>query len=203
MYGVCLGILVERTDELAPRAASRCSWRTRFFVFVLRRERNREHAKRSRVRKKFLLESLQKSVTALQEENEKLRGAIRANLGADEAKELLAQTEASSLIASSPGDATKVRPQKGSWIFICDNEAFCASGGWCGGRVAVKVFDLSDFFFFGHQNGCLGLVVLRSRFYFSLLLCFSAGLPGGVVGILGAYRAEEPEFESRYVRFVF
>ncbi|CAM9202407.1 unnamed protein product [Ascophyllum nodosum] len=73
-----------------------------------RRERNREHAKRSRVRKKFLLESLQKSVTALQEENEKLRGAIRANLGADEAKELLSQTDTSSLISSSPGDATKV-----------------------------------------------------------------------------------------------
>nr|AML78871.1 putative LOV domain-containing protein [Scytosiphon dotyi] len=73
-----------------------------------RRERNREHAKRSRVRKKFLLESLQKSVTSLQEENEKLRGAIRANLGAEEAKELLAQTESSSLIASKPGDATKV-----------------------------------------------------------------------------------------------
>nr|AML77738.1 putative LOV domain-containing protein [Sargassum fusiforme] len=73
-----------------------------------RRERNREHAKRSRVRKKFLLESLQKSVTALQEENEKLRGAIRANLGPEEAKELLTQTETSSLISSSPGEATKV-----------------------------------------------------------------------------------------------
>lgn len=72
------------------------------------RERNREHAKRSRVRKKFLLESLQKSVSALQEENEKLRGAIRANLDPDEATDLLAQTEASSLIASNPGDATKV-----------------------------------------------------------------------------------------------
>ena len=79
-----------------------------FFSQNATRERNREHAKRSRVRKKFLLESLQKSVTALQEENEKLRGAIRANLGADEAKELLAQTESSSLIASNPGDATKV-----------------------------------------------------------------------------------------------
>ncbi|CAN0008823.1 unnamed protein product [Ectocarpus sp. 8 AP-2014] len=74
-----------------------------------RRERNREHAKRSRVRKKFLLESLQKSVTSLQEENEKLRGAIRSNLGPEEAKELLAETETpTTLIASRPGDATKV-----------------------------------------------------------------------------------------------
>ncbi|CAM9247085.1 unnamed protein product [Phaeothamnion confervicola] len=73
-----------------------------------RRERNREHAKRSRVRKKFLLESLQKSVTALQDENEKLRGAIRDNLGEDAAKELLAKAETSSLLAATPGDATKV-----------------------------------------------------------------------------------------------
>ncbi|CAM9231653.1 unnamed protein product [Choristocarpus tenellus] len=73
-----------------------------------RRERNREHAKRSRVRKKFLLESLQKSVTALQEENEKLRNAIRQNLGSEQAKELLTRTETSSLIANTPGDATKV-----------------------------------------------------------------------------------------------
>ncbi|CAM9772336.1 unnamed protein product, partial [Discosporangium mesarthrocarpum] len=72
------------------------------------RERNREHAKRSRVRKKFLLESLQKSVTALQEENEKLREAIHENLGADQAKELLANTDSSTLIASAPGEATRV-----------------------------------------------------------------------------------------------
>lgn len=84
------------------------------------------------MRKKFLLESLQKSVTALQEENEKLRGAIRANLGADEAKELLAQTEASSLIASSPGDATKVRPRKRSCIFLCEIEAFVLRAGGMG-----------------------------------------------------------------------
>ena len=42
-----------------------------FFLFSpppshVRRERNREHAKRSRVRKKFLLDSLQRSVDALQ-----------------------------------------------------------------------------------------------------------------------------------------
>lgn len=75
---------------------------------VHRRERNREHAKRSRVRKKFLLESLQKSVTALKEENDKLRDAIRSNLGADVAKELLEQTDTTGVIASSPGEATKV-----------------------------------------------------------------------------------------------
>ena len=42
-----------------------------------RRERNREHAKRSRVRKKFLLESLQAQMESLQAENRKLRQVIR------------------------------------------------------------------------------------------------------------------------------
>jgi PAS domain-containing protein len=71
-----------------------------------RRERNREHAKRSRVRKKFLLESLQKSVSALQDENDKLRCAIRENC--DDAKDLLAKSEAGGLLATAPGDATRV-----------------------------------------------------------------------------------------------
>lgn len=42
-----------------------------------RRQRNREHAKRSRVRKKFLLESLQAEVRSLQTENEQLRMLIQ------------------------------------------------------------------------------------------------------------------------------
>lgn len=73
------------------------------------RERNREHAKRSRVRKKFLLESLQQSVNALQLENEKLRGAIKDHLGPP-ADELLAScaTKSQSLIAANPSDATRI-----------------------------------------------------------------------------------------------
>jgi len=73
------------------------------------RERNREHAKRSRVRKKFLLESLQQSVNALQHENDKLRGAIREHLGAP-AEDLLSSCaqKPSSLIASNPSDATRI-----------------------------------------------------------------------------------------------
>lgn len=72
------------------------------------RERNREHAKRSRVRKKFLLESLQQSVRALQEENEKLKSAIRENLN-DDAEHLLASCSSggASIIATDPNDATK------------------------------------------------------------------------------------------------
>jgi len=45
-----------------------------------RRERNREHAKRSRLRKKFLLESLQDQISGLEEELEELRGIIRKEL---------------------------------------------------------------------------------------------------------------------------
>lgn len=45
-----------------------------------RRQRNREHAKRSRVRKKFLLESLQAEVTQLQDENKGLRMLIQQKI---------------------------------------------------------------------------------------------------------------------------
>jgi len=45
-----------------------------------RRQRNREHAKRSRVRKKFMLESLQEQVRGLQKENEQLRMLIQKRI---------------------------------------------------------------------------------------------------------------------------
>lgn len=45
-----------------------------------RRQRNREHAKRSRVRKKFMLESLQHEVRDLQKENNNLRMIIQGKL---------------------------------------------------------------------------------------------------------------------------
>lgn len=45
-----------------------------------RRQRNREHAKRSRVRKKFMLESLQEQVSTLQSENQRLRTLIQDNI---------------------------------------------------------------------------------------------------------------------------
>lgn len=80
--------------------------------FEPKRERNREHAKRSRIRKKFLLESLQQSVSLLKEENEKLKGAIRSHLGDEEADALLnKQADANAgggLIAASSRDANKV-----------------------------------------------------------------------------------------------
>jgi PAS domain S-box-containing protein len=76
-------------------------------------ERNREHAKRSRIRKKFLLESLQQSVSLLKDENDKLRQAIRSHLGTAEADDLLgkqlsAAANEPGLIASSSLDANRV-----------------------------------------------------------------------------------------------
>jgi PAS domain S-box-containing protein len=55
-----------------------------------RRQRNREHAKRSRVRKKFMLESLQGEVLGLQKENENLRLLIQKHLPT-EAQEIIAE----------------------------------------------------------------------------------------------------------------
>mmetsp|Transcript_1175 Transcript_1175/g.1538 ORF Transcript_1175/g.1538 Transcript_1175/m.1538 type:complete len:367 (+) Transcript_1175:129-1229(+) len=78
---------------------------------VERRERNREHAKRSRIRKKFLLESLQQSVSLLKEENEKLRDSIRSHLGEERASELLSKSKDTSidgLLANSQSIANKV-----------------------------------------------------------------------------------------------
>lgn len=45
-----------------------------------RRQRNREHAKRSRVRKKFMLESLQADVLDLQRENQNLRMMVQEHI---------------------------------------------------------------------------------------------------------------------------
>lgn len=84
---------------------------------VERRERNREHAKRSRIRKKFLLESLQQSVALLKEENEKLKASIVDHLGHSRADQLINQHQEqtnptglsdAALIASSQGAANKV-----------------------------------------------------------------------------------------------
>ena len=45
-----------------------------------RRQRNREHAKRSRVRKKFMLESMQEQVRSLQIENQNLRMIVQEHI---------------------------------------------------------------------------------------------------------------------------
>jgi hypothetical protein len=60
-----------------------------FFFDSFSSERNREHAKRSRVRKKSFLESLQQSADRLREENMKLRKAIHGHLGDERASAVI------------------------------------------------------------------------------------------------------------------
>ena len=60
-----------------------------------RRERNRILARRTRLRKKFFFESLQKDVTDLQRENSILKEIVRTRLSPDIAKPLLDECKAS------------------------------------------------------------------------------------------------------------
>jgi PAS domain S-box-containing protein len=72
-------------------------------------------AKRSKIRKKFLLESLQQSVALLKEDNERLRTSIRQHLGMGKADALINskggsddEEDMDGLMASSQGLANKV-----------------------------------------------------------------------------------------------
>lgn len=68
-----------------------------------RRQRNREHAKRSRVRKKFMLESLQEQVASLQLENQRLRTLVQDNIP-EHAQKIIAECcTSSTLFADSSG----------------------------------------------------------------------------------------------------
>jgi hypothetical protein len=70
-----------------------------------RRERNREHAKKSRVRKKFMLESLQQEVRMLQKENIKLRMEIQKGCPHNH-REILAAIGTPSVLFADPGEVT-------------------------------------------------------------------------------------------------
>jgi Basic region leucine zipper len=54
-----------------------------------RRERNREHAKRSRLRKKFLLESLQEQIHGLEEQLDGLKAAMQTEMLPGRADEII------------------------------------------------------------------------------------------------------------------
>jgi len=74
---------------------------------IERRERNREHAKRSRLRKKFLLESLQEQIEGLQGEIQSLKDIIKRELP-DRAESLLKDIDG--------GDNTNAAgPKKGEY----------------------------------------------------------------------------------------
>lgn len=54
-----------------------------------RRERNRILARRTRLRKKFFFESLQKEIMDLQRENEMLKDVVKTDIGGDEGRKIL------------------------------------------------------------------------------------------------------------------
>lgn len=66
-----------------------------------RRERNRILARRTRLRKKFFFESLQKDVMDLQKENSALKEIVRVKLDVATAKKLLAECDAMEKLPSS------------------------------------------------------------------------------------------------------
>lgn len=66
-----------------------------------RRERNRILARRTRLRKKFFFESLQKDVADLQRENAALKSIVRSRLKPDDARSILAQCNANERLPSS------------------------------------------------------------------------------------------------------
>lgn len=67
-----------------------------------RRHRNREHAKRSRVRKKFLLESLQQQVASLQKENQELRILVQTKIP-QKAQQIISECCAKSVLFEDDG----------------------------------------------------------------------------------------------------
>ncbi|CAM9811041.1 unnamed protein product [Chrysoparadoxa australica] len=70
-----------------------------------RRERNREHAKRSRVRKKFMLECLQEELLCLRKENMNLRQLVQEEMP-DIAADLLAKYTSEKAVILSGRDAS-------------------------------------------------------------------------------------------------
>lgn len=66
-----------------------------------RRERNRILARRTRLRKKFFFESLQKDVSDLQRENAALKSIVRSRLRPEDARPLLERCNANELLPSA------------------------------------------------------------------------------------------------------
>lgn len=72
-----------------------------------RRQRNREHAKRSRVRKKFMLESMQEEVRALQRENNRLRMLVQEEIP-EHAMQILADCCTHNILFGDTGDGSNI-----------------------------------------------------------------------------------------------
>jgi PAS domain-containing protein len=74
------------------------------YAVAERRQRNREHAKRSRVRKKFVLESMQEQVHQLQVENQRLRTLVQDNIPEHAQKIISECCQSNSLFADPKED---------------------------------------------------------------------------------------------------
>ncbi|GMI07931.1 hypothetical protein TrLO_g11615 [Triparma laevis f. longispina] len=113
-----------------------------------RRERNRILARRTRLRKKFFFESLQKDVADLQTQNERLRGIIRTRLPKTLSTQILTSCAAKlpDIVADNPEmnpnvtneDKSLVRSLRTAQQCFCisdpslpDNPIVYATGGFC------------------------------------------------------------------------
>jgi len=88
------GTLTASRNQLMQHLAPRSSRQKSQAQIDRRRERNRILARRTRLRKKFFFESLQKDVTDLQKENLALKEIVRAKIDENEANTILEDCKA-------------------------------------------------------------------------------------------------------------
>jgi len=79
-------------------------------IVAERRQRNREHAKRSRVRKKFMLESLQAEVLQLQKENQHLRMLVQEHIP-EKSMEIIAECSTGNPLFDDDSEQNGVIPK--------------------------------------------------------------------------------------------
>jgi PAS domain S-box-containing protein len=108
------GGVAPQTAQNAPGGANNMMWDQNYAgmseqAVAERRQRNREHAKRSRVRKKFMLESLQSEVLQLQKENESLRLLVQTHLPND-AQDIITECCTTNPLFSDDNNGGDARP---------------------------------------------------------------------------------------------
>jgi len=102
------GTVTASRNQIMQHLAPRSSRQKSQAQIDRRRERNRILARRTRLRKKFFFESLQKDVTDLQKENLALKEIVRAKIDQNEAKSILEDCKANegipSIVSEQCGD---------------------------------------------------------------------------------------------------
>ena len=106
-----------------------------------RRQRNREHAKRSRVRKKFMLESLQEQVRSFQKENAELRMLVQEHIP-DKAMQIINECSTNSpLFTEDQDEDGESKPHAGRTATDLERSDFSLMQSLATGQ---KCFVLSD-----------------------------------------------------------